>query len=449
MDSADFAAFVALLQEERDLDEDAATELARALTGALKQTFAKAGSVLSGKGLDPDEAPLVLTSEHLRYALSGFARTSGPSNMLPSRIRAEGDGNCLLTALALDMELKVSRHIRISAFRGPSSFRARIPCSFTRLTLFSPMQRGVALARKCLEEEREPTEEDGVPYLDGTSGECAWLDGLELRRAFARFYGPDRIHRPLPASFGNVSWQEKVAQPDDTFVMVTRERRMTRCDMICSEVQSMQHGLEVNFAETDEALASRVALAAKYVQDISRHGVWCSTPSIVAFSIARIEKRPVRVYYYSGSSLYVYADTVPDGALPPPPTRLDEFLLDFQAAKDARSSGAVDADEDDIHAFVPSESEGEEEVDDGIPLAAGGGSPVESAVPDEVLQDDDAVPDINSYTQDVTRILFNGGHYDLAVTAAERMALVRVFPDLDRHFLRFSETLQPSFLGKK
>jgi hypothetical protein len=29
------------------------------------------------------------------------------------------------------------------------------------------------------------------------------------------------------------------------------------------------------------------------------------------------------------------------------------------------------------------------------------------------------------------------------------MALVRVFPDLERNFQRFPESLQPSFLGKK
>ena len=443
MDPADFAAFVALLQEEHDLDDASATELARALTGALVQTFEKAGSVLSTKGLDPKEAPRVLTSDHLRFALAPFVLTSGPSKMMPSFIRADGDGNCLLTTLALDMEMKV-RHIRISALPFPS---APVSPVHSRISDPSdPLQRGVALARACLEEGRAPTEEEGVPYLDGTSGECAWLDGLELRRSFARFYGADRIHRELPESFGNVSWQEKVPQEDGSHVMVTRERRMTRCDMICSEVQSMRHGLEVDFSESADALASRVALAAKYVQDISRHGVWCSTPSIVAFSIARIEKRSVRVYYFSGSSLYVYADTVPEGALPPPPTRLDEFMLDFQAAKDARTSGAVEADDDDIHDFLPSNVVLEDEEDDDVPLAAGCSSPVDATADEHIA---DVEPDVNSYTQDITRILFNGGHYDLAVTSAERMALVRVFPDLERNFQRFPESLQPSFLGKK
>jgi len=285
------------------------------------------------------------------------------------------------------------------------------------------LQRGVALARTCLEEGRKPNDDDGEPYLDGSSGECAWLDGVELRKSFARFYGADRIHRLLPDTFGNVTWQEKEGD-----VVVTKERRMTRCDMICTEVQTMRPTLEVDFSPSDAALAKRVAIAAQYVHDISKHGVWCSAPSIVAFSIARIEKRPVRVYYCSGSTLYVFADTVPDGALPPPPAHLDEFLLDFGDEHEPLS------EDDDLNAFEPKASSP-------APAAAGGS--------DEEEEEEEDDPDPSTYTQDVTRILFNGGHYDLAVTASERLALVRVFPHLERHFQTFSKAIKPSLSGGK
>lgn len=124
----DFAALVASLQEEHDIDEETATELARSVTGVLRGVLQTAGSLLSTKGMDPDEAPLVLTSDHLRFALAPFHSTLGPSSKLPSRIVADGDGNCLLTTLALDMELKVgplprriplSPHLRISR-RSPN-----------------------------------------------------------------------------------------------------------------------------------------------------------------------------------------------------------------------------------------------------------------------------------------------------------------------------------------
>ena len=438
MDPPDFAALVAALQEEHDIDEDSATEMAHAVTGALRSVFEKAGSVLSTKGMDPEEAPRVLTADHLRFALQPYTSTLGPLSMLPSRIVADGDGNCLLTTLALDMELKVSRPRTcpppLSA--SPQSHAA------SKSPVF-PAQRGVALARTCLEEGRKPTEDEGVPYLDGNSGETAWLDGVELRKTFARFYGPDRIHRLLPESFGNVTWQEKVRNEDGSETTVTKERRMTRCDMICTEVQTMRHTMEIDFSPCDAALAKRLAIASHYVQDISKHGVWCSAPSIVAFSIARLEKRPVRVYYCSGSSLYVYADTVPDGALPPPPAHLDEFLLDFE---DASASKAL-VDDDDLHAFVPKGLASPMDTSSSSSAAAGGGAA--AAGDDEEDEDAEEDPDPETYTQDVTRILFNGGHYDLAVTASERLALLRVFPNLGAHFQRFPSSLKPTSGGKK
>ena len=537
MDPPDFAALVAALQEEHDIDEDSATEMAHAVTGALRSVFEKAGSVLSTKGMDPEEAPRVLTADHLRFALQPYTSTLGPLSMLPSRIVADGDGNCLLTTLALDMELKVScpRTCPPPLSASPQSHAA------SKSPVF-PAQRGVALARTCLEEGRKPTEDEGVPYLDGNSGETAWLDGVELRKTFARFYGPDRIHRLLPESFGNVTWQEKVRNEDGSETTVTKERRMTRCDMICTEVQTMRHTMEIDFSpcdaalakrlaiashyvqdiskhgvwcsapsivafsiarlekrihrllpesfgnvtwqekvrnedgsETtvtkerrmtrcdmictevqtmrhtmeidfspcDAALAKRLAIASHYVQDISKHGVWCSAPSIVAFSIARLEKRPVRVYYCSGSSLYVYADTVPDGALPPPPAHLDEFLLDFE---DASASKAL-VDDDDLHAFVPKGLASPMDTSSSSSAAAGGGAA--AAGDDEEDEDAEEDPDPETYTQDVTRILFNGGHYDLAVTASERLALLRVFPNLAAHFQRFPSSLKPTSGGKK
>jgi len=133
MDASDFAALVAALQEDHDIDEECATELARAVTGAMRGVFEKAGSVLSTKGMDPDEAPRVLTADHLRFALQPFHATLGPLSNLPSRIVADGDGNCLLTTLALDMELKV-RHLtdhRTPHLRIPAS-HAQIPCLFLR-----------------------------------------------------------------------------------------------------------------------------------------------------------------------------------------------------------------------------------------------------------------------------------------------------------------------------
>jgi hypothetical protein len=105
------ADLVSSLQEDYDIDEATATEMARAVTASLVGVFEKAGSALSLKGFDPAEVPRVLTADHLRFALQPFHATLGPSSGMPSRIVADGDGNCLLTTLALDMELKVSRRI--------------------------------------------------------------------------------------------------------------------------------------------------------------------------------------------------------------------------------------------------------------------------------------------------------------------------------------------------
>ena len=200
----------------------------------------------------------------------------------------------------------------------------------------------------------------------------------------------------------------------------------------------MRSDVEVDFSPSDEALAKRLALAAKYVSDISKDGVWCSAPSIVAFSIARLDKFPVRVYFCSGSSLYVFADTVPEGALRPPPPHLDEFLLDFV---DAADLGHPVGDDDDLHAFVPPEPSPSDPSKSAV-AAAGGGSPLvsPSAGSGSPVDEDD-----EPFTQNVTRVLFNGGHYDLGVTASERAVLVRVFPELARHFVRFPASLKPTF----
>jgi hypothetical protein len=313
-----------------------------------------------------------------------------------------------------------------------------------------PLQRGVSLARLLLEENRQGTEEEGRPYLDGTAGETAWLDGVELRRHVARFYGPDRIHRPLPASFGNVSWQARNA--DNILVQV--ERPMTRCDLLCTEVQSTRH-IDIDFSDKPEAEAARLAIATDYVKEISKHGVWCSTPSIVAFSIARIEKRPVRVYYVGRDSLYRFADTVPDGALPPPPPHLDEFLLDFHVAHKARTKGGIDGGDDDLYAMQEPRGTAPDSMDEGLggSAAAGGGSPPKAAsVKEEASSEESSSEDSSSgeeddgvvpaFTQDITRVLFNGGHYDLALTASERLALLRVFPETSRHLLSFPEGMK-------
>lgn len=269
-----------------------------------------------------------------------------------------------------------------------------------------------------------------MPFLDGSHSECAWLDGLEIRKSVVRFYGPERLMRLLPSSFGNVSWQER--QEDGT--TVTKERRMTRCDMICTEVQSMRQDVDIDFSLTDAAISRRMALATKYVEDISKHGVWCSTPTIVAFSLMRVEKRPVRVYFFSGTSLYVFADTVPEGTLPPPPPHLDEFIRDFEDAMNTRdASHGVPAEDDDVHAFVP-------------PDAAN--NAVESS-PDEASDSESDDDSDEEFTQDITRILFNGGHYDLALTASERLLLTRVFPETAQHFKSFSECVKPSVSGGK
>jgi len=419
MASAD-ADVVRLLQEEYGVDADSATELAKAVDTTLRATLEKASAAISLRGMDPEEAPNVLTSDHLKFALRGFADTLGPTSYAPAFIRADGDGNCLCTTLALDMEMKVS------------GLQSPVLCALLRLTavrivsLHRP-QRGVALARLVLEEGREPTEEEGRPYLDGRAGETAWADGVELRRTFARFYGPDRIHRPLPASFGNVSWQTRDADNKT----VQHERPMTRCDLICTEVQSTRH-MDVDFSDTPEALAARVAIATYYVKDISRHGVWCSTPTIVAFSIARIEKRPVRVYFINRDSLYSFADAVPDGALPPPPPHLDEFLLDFHAASISRTKNGVPKDADDLHAMV-------EEV-----LHVAAVEDIEDKEEEEEEEEEDSVEgeDTPEFTQDITRVLFNGGHYNLALTASERMALLRVFPETRAHLVSFPEGMQ-------
>ena len=105
----DFTKFVSFLKHENELDEESATELALSMTGVIVETFSKAKSVMPALGLDPSESPQVLTSQHIKFALQPFAKSLGPPSIKPTFIRADGDGNCLLTTLALALEMKVRK----------------------------------------------------------------------------------------------------------------------------------------------------------------------------------------------------------------------------------------------------------------------------------------------------------------------------------------------------
>jgi hypothetical protein len=130
MASPDFQ-IVQLLQEQYLLDVETATELARNVDGKLREMLQVASSALSTRGMDPEEAPRVLTSDHIKHALRGFEPTVGPSSHKPAFVRADGDGNCLNTTLALDMEMKV---------------RATIHC----LTLHTPLLSHVVSLPPCI-----------------------------------------------------------------------------------------------------------------------------------------------------------------------------------------------------------------------------------------------------------------------------------------------------------
>lgn len=103
-----------LLQKQYSLDAETATELLRQVGKEMRAVLQGATSALSLRGLDPSEAPRVLTADHIKFATSKRVPSLGPASFMPAYIQADGDGNCLLTTLALDMEMKVRQRQKCS-----------------------------------------------------------------------------------------------------------------------------------------------------------------------------------------------------------------------------------------------------------------------------------------------------------------------------------------------
>jgi hypothetical protein len=358
-------------------------------------------------------------------------------------------------------------------------------------------QDSLELAIKCAEENRKPTEDEGIPHLSGVVGSACWQEGLDIRSCILRFYNPQRIHNELPDSFGEVAYEEKNEKGESSF----KYRKMTRCDILCSEVQfSSQSYKEIDMSLKTEAIQKREEIAKDYLRTISKSGNWCSTPSLIAFAFLRVPAKPVRVYALDmeKNTVSKYTDIIPKGCLPCCPTTEDEFLLDIVEAKDD-SKGAIEKNLDDDDEWSSEEEESsEEETEDGevkdsmdeevqhkmkhvkietsdvannlynnitssscnaviqVPLGVS-----TSSIPTEICMNTTTTTNSNihattstttsspsskqEYTYNFTRILFSHNHYDLVVTASERQRIVAVWPQVEKYFEAFGANLTPLF----
>lgn len=292
------------------------------------------------------------------------------------------------------------------------------------------LQGAVDIAIKAAAENRLPLEEEGVPELSGEEGGDPWKDGVQIRKWIVSFYGPDRLHRELPATFGNITFEE-----EENGVKVLKSRRMTRCDLLCVESQ-FSNVRDVDMSNSPQAFAKREQIAKAYMDSIKEHGSWCSAPTIVAFALARKVKKPIRVYLLNMGTLSVYADTVPDGCLPLPPPQEDELLCDFENAKfpfgmyDATLSDFEQADLSAVGAGAGAQAEAEQEDEDD---------------PHDAQQQEEEEEEKQEFCEDFTRIIFRPGHYELAVTASQRAKILKFWPHMERLFSPFPENVVVKF----
>jgi hypothetical protein len=364
-------------------------------------------------------------------------------------------------------------------------------------------QDSLDLAIKCAEENRKPTEDEGIPHLSGVVGSACWQEGLDIRSCILRFYNPQRIHNELPDSFGEVAYEEKNEKGESSF----KYRKMTRCDILCSEVQfSSQSYKEIDMSLKPEAIQKREQIAKDYLRTISKSGNWCSTPSLIAFAFLRVPAKPVRVYALDmeKNTVSKYTDIIPKGCLPCCPTTEDEFLLDIVQAKDD-SKGAIEKNLDDDDEWSSeeeesSEDEETEEVKDSMDeevqekmenvkletsnvannlcnvsnvVSSSCNAVIQvpygvstSSIPTEIQMDNTTTTTTTNsnihtitstttttnsssakqeYTYNFTRILFSHNHYDLVVTASERQRIVAVWPQVEKYFEAFGSNLNPVF----
>lgn len=345
---------------------------------------------------------------------------------------------------------------------------------------FPYLQASVEKAIQFAEEGTFPKEEDGSPQLSGENGSECWHEGLDIRSYILRFYNKERLHIELPESFGEVAYEEKNEQGEKVF----KYRKMTRCDILCTETQFSTHSThkEIDMGTTAEAVKKREEIACEYLKTISKSGQWCSTPSLVAFAFLRMPRKPIRVYSLDVSRQTVskYIDIVPLGCLPCCPTTEDEFFLDLVSAKDD-SKGSIEKSLDDDNEWTSEseenseeeEEEEEKESEEKVQEKMENLSVKEevqghaTTTTNDVQMSNNVVTSNNTatltnvstsstnvsttlssqpqYSYNFTRILFYSNHYDLLTTASERQRVVRYWPEAERYFGSFDASFTPVF----
>lgn len=386
------------LMNQYKVNKETATELAKQGMLAVYNTLQKASTFVTPYSniLQTEEISPMISVRHLQSSFGKVAELFQVKNRLPCILRAAGDGNCAMTTLALSIELETANRI----------------------------------ALECLQENKDPPKE--VPQLSGEAYSCAWNDGIEIRSYILRFYSPDRLHRELPLSFGDVTYEETTENGEKVF----KTRRMTRCDILCTETQ-FSTAREIDMSLSDTAIQQRMNIASDYLKTISKSGQWCSTPSLVAFSFLRNPPKPIRVYQidYQKRSIQKYIDIVPKECLPCCPTTEDEFLLDLQYGRQD-TVGEIEKDLDDDEEWSEDEESSEEETTESSTMLESSNTRTTESSNTQTIESS-TMQQTTLYTYNFTRILFTSNHYDLLATASERQRILHFWPEVESSFQTF------------
>lgn len=294
------------------ISEDAIDELIILGTGAMHQVLCSVEKVSTqlSEAIEIEQKPLIVTHDLVKPLWDWKACL--PPLKSAYKLRAAGDGNCLLTSLRMGIDLRSS-------------------------TEFS---------MECLDGGWNGDELDVEPCLSGDIGSPNHLENFVLRKLLVNWF-------LNPISNLNLEMEGTITYEDGKEI---KSRPMTRADVVVLETRFHTDG-DIDMSPNPDAIQKRNEIAEKYMRKMYRNGECGSTPMLIAF--VNLSKVPcgVRIYQKQDNKLKIYADVCSPSYTNLPPEDEDDIF-------EIGSGAHIDTEANDEDVWMEDESETESEDDE-------------------------------------------------------------------------------------
>ena len=303
-----------VLEANLTISDDAIEHLIKLGTGAIKHVFDSVEKVSTqlSEAIEIEQKPLIVTHDLVKPLWDW--RSCLPTLKSSYKLRAAGDGNCLLTSLRMGIDLRSSTDFSIDCFDS----------GWTADKL------------------------DVEPCLSGEIGSPNHLENFVLRKLLVNWF-------LNPISNLNLEMEDTISYEDGNEI---KTRPMTRADVVVLETRFHTEG-DIDMSPSPEATQKRNEIAEKYMRKMYRNGECGSTPMLIAF--VNLSKIPcgVRIYQKQDNKLTIYADVCSPSYTKLPLLEDDDIFEDGEGAHID-----TEATDDDVWMVDNSETEPESEEED-------------------------------------------------------------------------------------